>query len=115
MTAAVAWQSIDGGTSWATSGLPLDAGPDVRVFALDGGFLAVLAPIDSELPLSTWRSSRPGTWEPVALENGGAGWERPLVAALALSGRRVVLAGNTVGTGGGGDRVVVWTGDTTAP
>ena len=112
---AVAWQSIDGGTSWATSGLPLDGAPDVRVFALDGGFLAVLAPIDSEQPLSAWRSSRPGTWEPVALENGGAGWDRPFVAALALSGRRVVLAGNTVGTGGGGDRVVVWTGDSTVP
>jgi photosystem II stability/assembly factor-like uncharacterized protein len=111
----IAWQSTDGGTTWTSAGLPLDGITGLRVFAMDGGFLAVLSPPDSQDPLSAWRSVRPGAWEPVTLGDGGRGWDRPFVAALALSGRRVVLAGNTVGTGAGGDRVVVWIGDTTAP
>jgi len=113
--AAIAWQSTDGGMTWGSAGLALDGIRDARVFAMDGGFLAVLSPGDSREPLSAWRSIRPGAWEPVTLEDGGTGYDRPGVGALALSGRRVVLAGNTVGTGAGGDRVVVWIGDTTAP
>ena len=113
--AAIAWQSTDGGTTWGSTGLALGGITDARVFAMDGGFLAVLSPGDSREPLSAWRSIRPGAWEPVTLADGGTGYDRPGVGALALSGRRVVLAGNTVGTGAGGDRVVVWIGDTTAP
>jgi hypothetical protein len=113
--AALAWQSADGGITWGSAGLALDGIGDIRVFPMDGGFIAVLAPPSSDKPLSAWRSTRPGTWEPVTLGDPGRGWDRPLVSAMAASGHRVVLAGNTVGTGAGGDRVVVWVGDTTAP
>jgi hypothetical protein len=113
--AALAWESTDGGITWGTAGLALDGIGDIRVLAMDGGFVAVLAPPSSEKPLSAWRSTRPGTWEPVTLGGTGGGFDRPLISAMAVSGRRVVLAGNTVGTGGGGDRVIVWVGETTAP
>ena len=55
------------------------------------------------------------SWDPVTLADGGRGFDRPLISGLAVDGRRVVLAGSTVGTGAGGDRLVVWTGDVTAP
>ena len=112
---SVAWQSTDGGATWGATGLALDGIGDIRLFAVGGGFLAVLSPTVVERQLSAWRSVSAGTWEPVTLANGGTGWDRPLAGVMALSGRRVVLAGNTVGTGAGGDRVVIWYGDTTAP
>lgn len=114
-SATVAWESNDDGSTWASLGLPLGGAPDLSIVALDGGFLAVLAPNPSEMPLSAWRSIRPGVWEPVALADGGTGFDRPYVSSVAVSGRRVVLAGNTVGTGAGGDRVVVWFGEATGP
>lgn len=111
----IAWESPDAGTTWIGTGLPLENGADLGVFALDRGFLAVLASHDGDQPLTAWRSVAVGAWEPVALADAGRGWDRPLASALAVSGQRVVLAGHTVGTGGGGDRVVVWVGDLGAP
>lgn len=113
--AAVWWESTDGGMSWGSTGLSLDGIADLRVFGMDGGFLAVLTPVDAQKPDSAWRSVTPGVWEPVTFTAGGGGADRPFVSALARSGSHVVLAGNTVGTGAGGDRVVVWVGETTAP
>jgi hypothetical protein len=46
------------------------------------------------------------TFEPPGIEAGAA-----FVESVAGDGKRVVVVGNTVETGGGGDRVVVWTGD----
>lgn len=109
----VAWESTDGGTTWGDTGLPLDGTNDVGVIPMDGGFLALVYPGDPDEPFSALRSIRSGVWEPVTLDAGARGSERPLVGVMAVSGTRVVLAGSTVGTGGGGDRVVIWTGDTT--
>jgi hypothetical protein len=114
LLSATAWESTDNGTTWADAGIDLHAVTDVRMFAVGGGFLAVLEPGDPRAPLLAWRSSRPGVWDPVALAQGGGG-DRPLVSAIAVSESRVVLAGSTVGTGAGGDRVVVWVGDLGAP
>jgi len=113
--ATLAWESTDGGSTWHDTGLPLDGVNTISVFAVEAGFLAVLAPADWRKPLTAWRSTGPGIWEGVTITDAGDDQDRPLAAALAVSGRRVVLAGNTVGTGAGGDRVVVWTGDSTAP
>lgn len=115
IVAAFAWESANGGQTWIRSGLPLDGITEIGVFAIDGWFLALLSPNDQQARLTAFRSLAPGTWEPVSLGDGGTGFERPYVSALARSGRRVVLAGNTVGTGAGGDRVVIWVGDATAP
>jgi hypothetical protein len=113
--AAIAFESADGGTTWSPSTLKLDGITDVGVLAIGSGFLAVLYPADPQKQLSMWRSVRPGVWEPVELRKAGAGPDQALMSAIAVSERRVVLVGNTVGTGAGGDRVVVWVGDTTAP
>jgi hypothetical protein len=115
VVAAFAWESADDGQTWARAGLPMDGIADIGVFAIDGWFLAVLSPNDQCARLTAFRSIAPGTWEPVSLGDGGTGFERPYVGAMVRSGGRVVLAGNTVGTGAGGDRVVVWVGDATAP
>lgn len=114
---AIAWESVDLGATWADAGLTIEGGADLRVFAFAGGFLAVLAPSPAaaSATLTAWRSTRPDTWDPVSLADAGTGWDLPLASGVAVSGHRVVLAGNTVGTGGGGDRVVVWVGDLVAP
>jgi hypothetical protein len=112
---AVAWQSVDDGVTWTTTGLALGGITDIAVFAIGGAFLAVLSPGDWRRPSTAWQSIRPGAWEPVTFAAADDGQGRPFVSALAMSGRRVVLAGNTVGTGAGGDRVIVWIGDTTGP
>jgi hypothetical protein len=113
--AAIAWESTNGGATWASAGLDLDGITDVDMFTIGTGFVAVLYPNDARAPLAAWRSTRPGAWDPIALPEAGARAERPLVSVVAVSGSRVVLAGNTAGTGAGGDRVVVWVGDLAAP
>jgi hypothetical protein len=107
---AVGRESIDGGATWSETRLPLDGMRDVTVFLMDGAFLAVLYPADLRAPLTAWLSMQPGSWEPVAL--GGPGPPEGLaVSSVAVSGRRVVMAGFDVGTGAGGDKVTVWVGD----
>ena len=113
--ATVGRQSTDAGATWGSTGLALDGIADVRLFAIDGGFLAVLTPGDPRARVVAVRSSSPGNWEPVALDTAGTESNPMIITAAAISGRRVVLAGHTVGTGAGGDRVDVWTGDATAP
>jgi hypothetical protein len=49
-------------------------------------------------------------WQEVTVEPPGIAGDSAYIASIAVSGRRVVAAGNTVGTGAGGDRVVIWTG-----
>ncbi len=113
--AAIAFELADGGSTWSPSALKLDGITDIGVFAAGGGFLAVLYPADPQKQLSMWRSVRPGAWESVQLRNMPGGPDQPLMSAVAVSGSRVVMAGDTVGTGGGGDRVVVLVGDVSAP
>jgi hypothetical protein len=110
---AVGRESIDGGTTWSELGLPLAGMSDVTVFLVDDGFLAVLYPADFRAPLTAWLSMQPGSWEPVALGDGPGPPDGPAVSSVAVSGRRVVMAGFDVGTGAGGDKVTVWVGDLT--
>jgi hypothetical protein len=49
----------------------------------------------------------------LAFENG-TGDDRVLPSAIARSGRHLVLAGSTTGTGAGGDQVGVWVGEIAA-
>jgi hypothetical protein len=109
---AAAWISRDGGSTWRDAGLNLAGADTVAVFAVGDGFLAAILPHESgRQPLAMFRSVRDGPWEPVRLADGGTGLDLGWPSSIAVRGSRVVLVGSTLGTGAGGDRAVVWTGD----
>lgn len=108
---AVAWESADGGGTWVTSPLPIGERSDVEVLSAGGGrFVAVVGPSDASGGTAAFWSTEPGIWTEIPFDDPSAD-DWVLISRIAISGGRVVLAGSTVGTGAGGDRIGVWTAD----
>jgi hypothetical protein len=107
----VAIASVDGGQSWSDAGIPLDGMTSVGVLAIPGGIVAIATGPRADSPDAVWFSSDGRRWSAVTVEDAAADEPHVLPRVAAWAGGRIVLVGNTVGTGAGGDRLVVWTCD----
>ena len=103
-----AMETTDGGRSWAA--VPTDlTGIDTVVTVGGPGAIYLFEYPNGGDPRAIGTVGDIG-WQEVTVEAPGIKGDTAYIGSIAVSGRRVVAAGNTVGTGAGGDRVVIWTG-----
>ncbi len=109
---ATLWLSTDGGQTWSDAGLKLGNADFVSVFSVADGLLAIASPHLVTDGMRAWVSSAGSDWQRLRMTDAGkALGDAVAPSSVAISGSRVVLVGSTLGTGAGGDRAVVWTGD----
>jgi hypothetical protein len=110
-TGLASWLSADGGATWARTGsASLRTAPDLRpsipdLYAMSGGFIVVGD--NAQGNLAVWTSADGTQWQPATIDATSEEFGR----SLAVSGSRAIIGGKTVGTGMGGDRAVIWTGE----
>ena len=104
-------ETTDRGATWSAIPVDLASASAVQAVGAGGLILVVVTPADNRRDVEVLRPIADIGWQEVTFEPPGIEAGAAFVESVAVDGKRVVVVGNTVETGGGGDRVVVWTGD----